>query len=277
MLYEVDKDLYNRVQPVFERLSRTAIAGTLAGWTPGQVFVNEPHVPQAGFKPQAAFTWGEHRFSYLAGNPMDEDFVQGLVVLLEGELLPKLPGSHDPTLVIYPDSPAWIDALEARLAAYRPLRLFRSLHRFDPMAFEQCTRELEALPPEYTLLPVDAQVCGRFPELAFAYELLWGGVQNFLAHGFGCCVLADGELASACDTPFCAGGRAEIGVETKEAYHRKGLARQACTAFIRECLRRGLEPVWECWRENEASLSLAKRLGFEWLEDYPVLFIEMEG
>jgi hypothetical protein len=271
VLYEVDEDLYDRVQPVFELMPRTTIAGTLAGLTPGQVFVD--HLQN----PKAAFTWSEFRFSYLAGDPTNHDFVQELVVLLEGVLLPKLPASHDPTLVIYPDSLSWIDALEARLAAYHPQRLFRSLHRFDPMAFEQRTRQLEALPPGCTLLPVDAQVCGRFPELAISYELLWGAVQNFLAHGFGCCVLADGELASACDTPFCAGGRAEIGVETKEAYRRKGLASQACAAFIRESLRRELEPVWECWWENEASRNLAKRLGFEWLEDYPVLFIELDS
>lgn len=271
MLYEVDEDLYYRVQPVFKLLPRTTVAGTLAGLTPGQVYVDDPQ------NPKAAFTWSEFRFSYLAGDPGNEDFLQSLAALLVDELLPRLPGSHDPTLVIYPDSPVWIDALEARLAAYRPLRLFRSLHRFDPKAFEQHTCELEALPPGYALLPIGTQVCERFPELAFAYELLWGSIEKFLSHGFGFCVLADGELASACDSPFCAGGRAEIGVETKEAYRRKGLARLAATRFIGESLSRGLEPVWECWWENEASRLLATRLGFEWLEDYPVLSIDFDN
>jgi RimJ/RimL family protein N-acetyltransferase len=269
VLHQLSKDEYSSVQQLFERLPRTTVAGTLAGLTPGRVYVDDPRNPKAGF------TWGEFRFSYLVGDPQDDEFAVQLAALLEDELLPKLPGSHDPTLVIYPDSPAWIDALEERLAAYHPLRLFRSRHRFEQQAFEAQARELEALPPGYTLQPVDSQICGRFPELVFAYELLWGGVQNFLAHGFGYCVLADGELASACDSPFCAGGRAEIGVETKEAHRRKGLARQAATRFIAESLMRGLEPSWECWWENEASRCLAARLGFDWLEDYPVLFIEM--
>lgn len=226
--------------------------------------------------PKAAFTWSEFRFSYLAGDPGNEDFLQALATLLADELLPRLPGSHDPTLVIYPDSPAWIDALEKRLAAYHPLRLFRSLHRFNRLVFEQHAQDLDAPPPGFRLLPIDMDICERYPDLAFAYELQWGGVPNFLANGFGYCMLADGELASACDSPFCAGGRAEIGVETTETYRRKGLARLAATAFIGESLRRGLEPVWECWWENEASRALADRLGFVWLEDYPVLFIEMQ-
>lgn len=31
MLYELEKDQYYRVQPVYKRLSKTTIAGTLAG------------------------------------------------------------------------------------------------------------------------------------------------------------------------------------------------------------------------------------------------------
>lgn len=271
MLYQIDKDKYSSIEQVFNGLPRTTVTGTLARMTPGRVYVDDPN------NPHAAFTWSEFRFSYLAGDPGDERFVQGLAALLEGELLPTLRGSHDPTVAIYPDSPAWIDVLEERLRAYHPLRLFRSLHRFNRLVFEQQAQELEALPPGYKLLPIDAEICERYPDLAFAYELLWGGVPNFLAHGFGYCALAEEELASACDSPFCAGGRAEIGVETREAYRRKGLARLVATAFIGESLRRGLEPVWECWCENKASRQLATRLGFEWLEDYPVLFIEMEG
>jgi RimJ/RimL family protein N-acetyltransferase len=202
-------------------------------------------------------------------------FSGALASLLEAELLPEARGSHDPSLALYPDSPAWLEALERRLEAYHPLRLFRSQHRFDRQAFEKHARFLEPLPTEYRQLPIDAGLCEQFRELAFAYQLLWGGTQGFLAHGFGFCMLADGELASACDSAFCAGGWAEMGVETREAYRRQGLARQVTTAFIHESLRRGLEPVWECWWENEPSRKLATRLGFTWLEDYPVLFIDL--
>ena len=271
MLAEISKETYSSLLPVFERLPRPALVGTIAGETPGRIFVDDPQ------DPRAAFIWNEFHFSYLAGNPADETFLRGLVDLLEGELLPEARRSPDPTVALYPDSPAWVDALEPRLAAYHPLRLFRSQHRFDRQAFEKRAGFLEPLAPGLRLMPIDAELCARFPDLAFAYQLLWGGVQNFLAHGFGFCVLSDGELASACDSAFCAGGWAEIGVETREAYRRQGLARQVTTAFIQASLRRGLEPVWECWWENEASRNLAVRLGFEWLEDYPVLFMALEG
>jgi len=271
MLCEISQDEYSKIRSIFGRLPRTTVAGTLAGLTPGRMFVDDP------YNPQAAFIWNEFRFSYLAGDPTDAAFCEELAILLDGDLLPQARGSTDPTLALYPDSPAWIDALEGRLKSYRPMRLFRSLHRFDRGLFEKQAQGLDAPPAGFTLLPIDAGLCGRFADLAFAYELLWGSVQNFLSNGFGYCILVDGELASACDSPFCAGGWAEIGVETRAAYRRQGLARQVTTAFIRESIRRGLEPVWECWWENEPSRSLALHLGFEWLEDYPVLFIDLEG
>ena len=271
MLHELNQDEYHKAGVIFDRLPRTAVAGTLAGLTPGRVFVDDAQ------EPSAAFTWNDYRFSYLAGDPANEPFLRGLASLLDSELLPQARGSHDPSVALYPDSSEWIDALEGRLSAYRPLRLFRSLHRFDRQAFEKHACFLEPLPPEYTLLPIDAGLCERFSDLAFAYQLLWGGTQRFLMHGFGYCVLADGELASACDSAFCAGGKAEMGVETREPFRRQGLARQVATAFIQESLRRELEPAWECWWENEPSRKLAERLGFQWLEDYPVLLIDLAG
>ena len=209
--------------------------------------------------------------------PADEGFLRGLVELLEGELLPEARRSSDPTLVLYPDSPDWIDTLEVGLRAYSPSVLFRSLHRFDRRAFERRAGFLEALSPGLRLQPIDAELCARFPDLAATYELLWGSVQKFLAQGFGFCLMAGDELASACYSVFFASGRAEIGVETGQAYRRQGFARQVTTAFIQECLKRGLQPVWECWWENEPSRKLATCLGFEWLEDYPVLFIDLKG
>jgi hypothetical protein len=271
MLSELNQAEYNKTSPIFERLPRAAVAGTLAGLTPGRVYADDP------YHPRAAFIWNEYRFSYLAGDPANEVFLHGLARLLETELLPEARRSSDPTLLLYPDSPAWIDALERRLAAYNSLRLFRSLHRFDRQAFEKHAIFLEALPSELVLLPIDAELCRRFPNLCASIELSWGEVQNFLAHGFGFCVLADREIASACTSAFCSGGLAEMGVETAGAFRRQGLARQVTTAFIRESLKRGLEPVWECWWENEPSRRLATRLGFKWLEDYPVLFIELGG
>ena len=69
--------------------------------------------------------------------------------------------------------------------------------------------------------------------------------------------------------------RCEIDIHTKEKYRRRGLAHYAASAFIEECLARGLRPNWECWWDNEPSVSLAKKLGFEPISDHPVFLVEL--
>jgi RimJ/RimL family protein N-acetyltransferase len=60
-----------------------------------------------------------------------------------------------------------------------------------------------------------------------------------------------------------------------EKYQHQGLATVTATAFIAGCLARGLRPNWECWWDNEPSVSLAKKLGFEPLNDHPVFLVEL--
>jgi RimJ/RimL family protein N-acetyltransferase len=87
--------------------------------------------------------------------------------------------------------------------------------------------------------------------------------------------LKDNEIACECSSVFIGGGAVEINIHTNEKYRRQGLAAIAATAFISECLDRGLHPNWECWWDNQPSISLAQKLGFEPVKDHPVLLVEL--
>jgi predicted GNAT family acetyltransferase len=81
---------------------------------------------------------------------------------------------------------------------------------------------------------------------------------------------------STCFSVFAGGGRREIGVDTHPQYRRRGFATLVTSAFISQCLRDGVEPMWECWADNAPSVELAKKLGFERVRDYPVYFLDLE-
>ena len=127
MLHESNQDEYHKAGVIFDRLPRTAVAGTLAGLTPGRVFVDDAQ------EPSAAFTWNDYRFSYLAGDPANEPFLRELASLLDSRAAAA--GAR----LARPERGAVSRFFQnglmhstGRLSAYRPLRLFRSLHRFDP-------------------------------------------------------------------------------------------------------------------------------------------------
>lgn len=70
----------------------------------------------------------------------------------------------------------------------------------------------------------------------------------------------DGRIISVC-TSFCVHeGGAEIEVDTDPEFQGRGLARMVAAAFIAECLRRGLRPLWDA--SNPQSARVAEKLGF---------------
>jgi RimJ/RimL family protein N-acetyltransferase len=74
--------------------------------------------------------------------------------------------------------------------------------------------------------------------------------------------MKDDELAVVCSSVCVGGIEAEIDIFTDEKYRQQGLATIAACAFIEESLSRNLTPNWACWPEREASVALAKKLGF---------------
>ncbi len=126
------------------------------------------------------------------------------------------------------------------------------------------------LPAGLRTAPLTVDLLRAHTELRETAELFYGSIDAFLRHGFGVCVLEGDALACVCRSVFTGAGEVEIDIHTEPAYRGRGLAFLAASAFIEDCLARGLRPVWGCWPENTPSLSLARRLGFTAEPDQPV-------
>lgn len=78
-------------------------------------------------------------------------------------------------------------------------------------------------------------------------------------------VAADGDLVAVTDAPsvpYMEDSIIEIGINTHPDYRRRGFAKVACQAMIREILDQRMVPVWSCLMENIASRNLATSIGF---------------
>ena len=80
---------------------------------------------------------------------------------------------------------------------------------------------------------------------------------------FAFAALHRGKIVSECFSVFVDSGMAEVGIHTDKRFRRKGLAFLTSAAFVAHCLDNGLVPHWGCDFDNLASVSLAKKLGFE--------------
>ena len=94
--------------------------------------------------------------------------------------------------------------------------------------------------------------------------------EDFVARGFGFCLLDGDQIASVATTfAICRKG-IEIQINTRKEHQRKGLATAVAAQLLVHSLEQGLDPNWDA--ANESSVGLATRLGYTPQGTYPMLF-----
>ena len=204
------------------------------GWQSGDIFT-------AG---DAVLFWHYCGFAYLSGNP-DVSFLDEITARFFRAELPRrfLLISADPEICGYFAEHAGTTAEE------------RVYYRSD------AAPELTPLPEGFSLRRIDAKLLPRITG-HIVPSFSWETPQQFLANGFGYCVM-QGETVAACAFSAAVTSDAvDIGVETAEEYRQRGLAKIAASAVMLETLAQGKTPVWAHHCANTGSMHTALALGF---------------
>ncbi len=148
----------------------------------------------------------------------------------------------------------------------------RTTFEFRPTAAAPPLNWRELAPPGFAIRRIDSDIATRLDvdlKAALGYSWfndVWGGIEGFIQGGFGFVAEFDGSdglrLASNCRQWGSPDGIAPIQVSTRAVFRGRGLATLVSSAFIEECLRRGLTPEYSCESDNYASIALAAKLGF---------------
>jgi RimJ/RimL family protein N-acetyltransferase len=238
---------------VAEIRSHLALAhAVIEGRQEGAVFVDDPACPRT------ALLCPRNGFFFPFGDPESGALDRFMPSLLAHHLVDK------PLLLA--TSAAWqrkldslFDVRGSRAGYDLPDRRVRMPHWRDQV------------PPGLTMERMTAAVIARWSAGIDPWVIeIWGGADTFVARCFGFCLLADDHIVSFATACGIGGGEAEVEVGTVPEYRNRGLATLACSAFLEECLARGLTPAWSCEAGNAPSAALARRLGFRNLEEVPV-------
>jgi GNAT superfamily N-acetyltransferase len=245
---------FGRAKPLFHHIRdmRAAVFTVLEGNQIGHVWVDQ--VPN----PRAAVMISD--FCYLTSTPDASDLQADTAKWLEDEVLHR----QEYTPIFYFSRP-WEAALQTILPAYGVQRYVRNVFDFDVQRYRELqTGWQKRIPTGFALHRLNVQTA---PD-AGGIPYIWGSVENFMEHGFGFCMLDESQsdehlaFAASVQTVFVGDCHAETGVETREAYRRKGLATALCCAYIDLCLQSGIYPEWGCGDDNKPSERLACKLGY---------------
>jgi len=227
--------------PLFADIGHSVpiVFSVLDGAGAGRVLVDRAR------QPLCAFVHVAGAFSFVAGDETDDAFGRGLVDFLFGELLPS---QQEQELVLFAFSDAWRARLDQLLAPKGAIRIHRKTFAWDADRAPAWRSWRDRVPAGY-----------RMESTALA-----AGDPRF-----GVRLMKDGAVVGECTAVFVGRGEAEIDIHTDENHRQLGLGTLTASAFLEECLARHLRPNWTCWPERQASVALAKKLGFVETADVP--------
>ena len=265
-MIELCVDAFTRVKPLLGNFQHSIpLNGVLDGNHAGRIFVDDDTAPSI------AYVWTPWGYHYLLGIPQDSAFIPTLRTKLidDLQLQSATLGEPDILLTLVPETLAPV--LADILPTPSVVKLHRSTFRFNRSKFLVLKDWEKLVPTEYKIKRIDANLASQLADDICA---TWRSVDEFLECGFGYCLHGDRDIVSVSLSAFIARGKVEIGVSTEKAYRQQGYASLTGAAIIRHCLDNGLSPHWECFWDNEPSIGLAKKLGFEQAGDVPIYYWE---
>ncbi len=198
-------------------------------------------------KLQFALFWHESGFAYLSGHPEQED-LDAIYALMKNE------SGNNPRRFV-------LELNDESIEAYFRGKEDIEIHPRYGLRLRKLQPDRE-IPEGYELKEVDeglfSRIEGRVVPLNY-----WNSSEEFLSKGKGYCLIKNGEVAAVAFTAACSSRQIDIGIETREAHRRKGLAVIAAKKIVEYVLSLGKEPVWDCDAANAGSRATAERVGFE--------------
>ena len=256
MIHELSAADYVRVETLYEPLAFMPFcAGVLRRSHEGRVFVDAPAQPRTAFM----LTWG--CWGYLAGDPDNAPFLHALnEALFARTLLDE--GAWGLFLSCPPEG--WAAPVAAVCAPRPPIELPRRHYVIRQPGSDWRTH----VPPGYAIRRMDRSLLDM-PGLELPGEVKsmidainWDS--GVVDKGCGFVALYGNQLAAHAMIDCVVGDAGEIGLFTRPAHRRRGLATATAAATIAYGLAHGLATVvWDCYEHNAGSVRTAEKLGLE--------------
>ena len=230
------------------RVEKVYPLSILEGIQKGEIFVDNDETPTA------ALIWHYCGFANILG-AYDERFIEETMKMMKNP-----PEGHSGRMALQTENDCRLEdmILKTQMVARYERYIFEFAEEKNSIPQTQATELKEIRADNYELMK------GRIVP-----TFSWENKEEFIKNGFGYCLIKDGQMLACAFASGISKDYVDIGVETAEECRGKGYGRIVSTAMVKETLRRGKIPVWDCDTRNEASMKLACSVGFEITGSHP--------
>ncbi|MGG1638673.1 GNAT family N-acetyltransferase [Paenibacillus sp. NRS-1760] len=265
-MFELSRNEFSKVLPMFSKIQNKAVFAfsVIEHVQNGRIFVN------SRLDPSAAFLTSCGGFYCLVGNASDCTFNDAVANFL----------NHKDNHIGFYALAMFTDEWEIAFHKYQlehANKIKRTYFRFNDQKFIENSKDIHINIDEglkYEVLNED--ISNRYREDFYTYyKLVWDSNEHFNERGIGHFITKENKIISVCSSPYVGGGFAEIDIITIEEHKCRGLATKVGIEFINECRSKRLLPNWSCHSDNQASISLANKLGFDQIAEHPMYWYNM--
>jgi GNAT superfamily N-acetyltransferase len=171
-------------------------------------------------------------------------------------------------------APGW-EALVRKHHCGRLVGFTRYAFTSEGLDFETLRELKSRLPEDYRLVKVDLETAKQLvdekSEIAEDHFRAFESVEDFIARGFGYCILYEDEIVCLATTFLICDKGIEIQIDTRKSHRGKGLATVAGAQLVIHSIENNLDPNWDA--ANKISARLAKKLGYTPQGKYSIVFV----
>ncbi|MHA2073767.1 MAG: GNAT family N-acetyltransferase [Candidatus Hodarchaeales archaeon] len=271
---ELELSQFDYVQHLFHGLSHLTFTldAAITGNSPMRIWVNNVDLPTS------CFMWDRSHCYYFIGDAKNDDFNKEMIKLFEYTIIPFLISKKLDVYKLEYSSKEWEPFLDLLLEDKLPIKRARVFYTLNSFLTKEWRN---SLPEHFEIRKIDEDLLnsriGNIESIIDEINECWDSVNTFLKNGFGFCLvvhLLNGkkEIQGWCTGEYFSAKKCGIGIETFREYRKKGVATAMTSAFIEQCLTSNIQPHWDAFANNHASINVARKTGFVKIEDYDVYF-----
>lgn len=157
-------------------------------------------------------------------------------------------------------------------ASFVPLlhTVFPDLQIWERIVYVLDQPPQEISPPGITIRRLEAADAERVaqisPNLVWIAKT-WGGPAGLACSGYAWGAFVGEQIVAIASSFFVGIRYEEIGVVTEATYRGQGLSGACAGALCQEIHQRGRQPIWSTSPDNQASIRVAEKLGFRFVQD----------
>jgi RimJ/RimL family protein N-acetyltransferase len=267
MIHELKAQDFKLARHVYEGLSyNLVIYSVIEKNTNGRVYSDDPR------NPRTSLLWNCQDALLLEGSPYNNNFNLELAEVIRKQIIPDAASKRIPVLSLHYFPDQWHKAIENTILQYlHPEKSHRNLYWFRSLRVDW-RREI---PAGIHMQRIDSSLLEQrqlknYQDMCAWIDSYWHTQGDFLKKGVGYCLLKGDTILSWAVSVYVGGQNCELGLATIPPYRNRGYATLTAAACVEYCVENKIVPHWHCDKNNTPSITVAEKVGFEKVMEYPV-------